>query len=142
MGRPVLALAMSAYAASFGLAAGSRGDYSLPGLACAYATLVGPLVDTTFFEEGAAIYIPFLISGWINVVFLATLAMRWWEGNGRPFKILRTITLLMIPFCWSVFYSEHAYPREGHVLWIVAMVFALFSDSSSSSGEVPAASTS
>jgi hypothetical protein len=53
--------------------------------------------------------------------------MRWWEGNRRPFKILRTITLLMIPFCWIVFRNEHLYPREGHVLWVVAMVVALFS---------------
>ena len=119
---------MWAYALSFGLAAGSRGGSSLPGLVCAYATFVGPLVDTGFFKERAAIYLPFLITGWINIVFLAALAMRWWEGNRRPFKILRTITLLMIPFCWSVFYHERAYPREGHVLWIGAMVVALFSD--------------
>jgi hypothetical protein len=46
--------------------------------------------------------------------------------------ILRTITLVMIPFCWIVFYDEHAYPREGHVLWIAGMVLALFSESPSS----------
>jgi hypothetical protein len=128
MNRSVLAPAMLAYALSFGLAAGSRGGASLPGYMCAYATLVGPLVDTRFFEGRAAVYMPFLISGWINIVFLASLAMRWWEGNRRPFKSLRTITLLMIPFSWIVFYNEHAYPREGHVLWIVAMVLALFSE--------------
>src|SRR5262245_2484916 len=142
MGQPVFALAMATYAASFGLAAGSRGGYSLPGLVCAYATLVGPLLDTAFFEARAAIYIPLLISGWINVVFLSAVAIRSRSGNGRTFRTLRTITLLMIPFCWSVFYHEHAYPREGHILWIAGMVFALFSDSLSSSGAVPAASTS
>jgi len=70
-GRRVLGWAMMAYAVSFALAAGSRGDYSLPGFMCAYATLVGPLVNTDFFEARAAIYMPFLISGWINIVFLA-----------------------------------------------------------------------
>jgi hypothetical protein len=118
---------MLAYAVSFALAAGSRGGASLPGYMCAYATLVGPLVNADFFELRAAIYLPFLISGWINIVFLAAVAMRWWEGNRRPFKSLRAITLLMIPFCWIVFYHEHAYPREGHVLWIASMVIALFS---------------
>ena len=68
--------------------------------------------------------------------------MRWWEGNRRPFKILRTITLLMIPFCRIVFHHERLVPREGHVLWIVAMVLALFSDSPSSSRGAPPASTS
>ena len=68
--------------------------------------------------------------------------MLWWEGNRRPFKILRTITLLMIPFCWVVFYDGRLFPREGHSLWVAGMVLALFSDGPSSSREVPAASTS
>ena len=118
---------MLAYATSFALAAGSRGGSSLPGFMCAYVTLVGPLVNTDFFEMRAAMYIPFLISGWINIVFLAAVAMRRRSGNGRAFRILRTMTLLMIPFCWIVFFHEHAYPREGHVLWIASMVVALFS---------------
>ena len=90
--------------------------------------LVGPVVNSSFFDEKARVYIPLLIIGWINIVFLAALAMRWWEGNRRPFKILRTITLLIIPFCWIVFYDSHLYPREGHVFWIAGMVVALFSD--------------
>jgi hypothetical protein len=131
-GRRVLGWAMMAYAVSFALAAGSRGGSSLPGFMCAYVTLMGPLVNTSFFEVRAAIYMPFLISGWINIVFLAAVAIRWRSGNGRAFRILRTIPLLMIPFCWIVFYHEHAYPREGHFLWIASMVLALFSDPSKS----------
>ena len=100
----------------------------MPGLACAYYSLVSPLVGLTSSSRDHMYYlVAWLISGWINIVFLAALAMRWWEGNRRPFKILRTITLLMIPFCWIVFHNEHLYPREGHVLWVVAMVVALFS---------------
>jgi hypothetical protein len=34
-------------------------------------------------------------------------------------------------FCWIVCYHEHAYPREGHVLWITSMLLALFSESTS-----------
>jgi len=142
--RPVFALAIFAYALSFGLVAVSgQGGASAAGLACAYYSLVSPLVavisssrDHTYFA------VAWLISGWINIVFLAALAMRWWEGNRRPFKILRTITLLMIPFCWVVFYDGRLFPREGHSLWVAGMVLALFSDGPSSSREVPAASTS
>jgi hypothetical protein len=128
--RPVLFLAMWAYVLSFGLVAVSgEGGVSVQGLACAYYSLVSPLVAVTSSSRDHMYDdVAWLISGWINIVFLAALAMRWWEGNRRPFKILRTITLLMIPFCWIVFYDAHLYPREGHILWIASMVFALFSD--------------
>lgn len=125
---------MLAYALSFALAAVSRAGPGIPGYQCAYYAFVTPLLmDSRSIEEKMIVYIALLISGWINIVFLAALAMRWWEGNRRPFKILRTFTLLMIPFCWIVFYDAHLYPREGHVLWIVGMVLALFSEGSSSS---------
>jgi hypothetical protein len=93
---------------------------------CAYVTFVGPLMDINFFVRTAH-NIPVLISGWINVAFLAAVAIGWRSGKGRAFRILRTTTLVMIPFCWIVFYHEHLYPREGHVLWIASMVVALFS---------------
>ena len=136
--RPVLAVAIFAYALSFGLvAASTKGGVSLPGFECAYYTLV---VIHRFPRDH--MNVAWLISGWINIVFLAALTMRWWDGNRPPFKILRTITLLMIPFCWIVFYDGRLFPREGHSLWVASMVLALFSDSPSSSREVPAASTS
>jgi hypothetical protein len=140
MAPPVLGWAMLAYAVSFGLFAVSRG-VPIPGYGCAYVTLVNTLVmDSRFFEGKTAEYIALLISGWINIAFLASLAIRWRSGNGRAFRILRTTTLLMIPFCWIVFYDEGLYPREGHVLWIVGMVLALFSESSSSSRSMTAGS--
>ena len=126
--RSVLAPAMLAYALSFGLVAVSGKSLAVPGYDCAYYTLVTPVVNSRFFEGKMLENIALLISGWINIAFLAALAMRWWEGNRRPFKILRTITLAMIPSCWIVLYDAHLYPREGHVLWIVAMVLALFSE--------------
>lgn len=119
-----------AYALSFGLAAVSRGGVSIPGYECAYVALVmlvNPVVNSRFFEVKAAVYVPLLMIGWINVAFLASLTIHWRSGNGRAFRVLRTTTLLMIPFCWIVFYNEGLYPREGHVLWIAGMVLALFS---------------
>jgi hypothetical protein len=83
-------------------------------------------VNINFFVRTAQ-NIPVLISGWINIAFLATVAIGWRSGNGRAFRILRTTTPVMIPFCWIVFYHERPYPREGHVLWIASMVVALLS---------------
>jgi len=123
-------VAMWAYALSFGLYAVTRGGAYLPGFECvslALMMLVNPIVNSNFFEPKPAVYIPIWMIGWINIAFLASLAMRWWEGDRRPFKILRIITLLLIPSSWIVLYHEHAYPREGHVLWVAAMVLALFS---------------
>jgi hypothetical protein len=123
----VFGWAMAAYALSFALAAVSRGGAAVPGYYCAFVTFVRPLVmDSRFFEGKTAEHIALLISGWINIAFLASLAIRWRSGNGRAFRVLRTTTLLMIPFCWIVFYDEGLCPREGHVLWIVGMVLALF----------------
>ena len=122
---------MLAYALSFGLAAVSTdyGSFSgIPGYVCAWMTLwPNVLVADRFQAKTAVMLIAFLISGSINIVFLVSMAIRWLEGT-LGFKILRVTTLLMIPFCWIVFYDAHLYPREGHVLWIVAMVLALFSE--------------
>jgi hypothetical protein len=119
--------AMLAYALSFGLVAVSSPGSSIPGFMCAYVTFVGPLVNTDFFAGRATNYLPFLISGCVNLAFLASIGIRWRNGNGRAFTILRTTTLLMIPFCWIVLYHGHLSPREGHLLWIASMVVALFS---------------
>ena len=135
--RPVLAPAMLAYALSFGLPAVSRDFASLgiPGYMCAWVTLWNTLVVADRFQGKTIVFIALLISGWINILFLVSMAIRWLEGN-LGFKILRIATLLMIPFCWIIFYDQRLVPREGHVLWIVGMVLALFSDSLSSSGGV------
>jgi hypothetical protein len=141
--RPVFPLAIFAYALSCGLTAASNKTLTVPGYYCAAGAFVAPFaMDSRFVELKTMADIAVLISGWINIAFLVSLTIRWRSGNGRAFRILRVITLLMVPFCWIVFYDENLFPREGHVLWIVAMVFALFSDSLSSSREVPAASTS
>ena len=120
--------AILAYTLSFALTAASNQTLAVPGYYCAYGAFLTPFaMDSRMFERKTMVSIAFLISGWINIAFLVSLVIRWRSGNGRAFRILRIATLLMIPFCWIVFYNEHLYPREGHVLWIVAMVLALFS---------------
>jgi hypothetical protein len=97
---------MLAYAVSFCLVAvSSAGGSFMFGFLCAFHRLVGPLMNARFFAGSAAEYVPFLITGWINIAFLATVAIRWRGGNQPAFKILRTTTLLMIPFCWIVLYN-------------------------------------
>ncbi len=132
----VFGAAILAYALSFALVAVStNAGGSVLGAGCAYMALVmlvNPVVNSRFFEGKAAEYIPLLIFPWINIAFLASLTIRWRSGNGLAFRTLRTTMLLMIPSCWMVFYNDSLYPREGHVLWIVGMVLALFSESSSS----------
>jgi hypothetical protein len=124
---------MLAYVLSFGLVAVSRESASVPGYMCAYATLVNTLVaGRRSFDGKTAVYIAMLMSGWINIAFLASMAIWRREGTRRAFKILRTITLLMIPACWIVSWDERLVPREGHFLWIAGMVVALFSDRLSS----------
>jgi hypothetical protein len=133
----VFRAAILAYVVSFALVAVStNGDGSILGVGCAYMALlmlVNPVVNSRFFEGKAAEYIPVLIFPWINIAFLASLTIRWRRGNGVAFRTLRTATLLMIPSCWMVFYNDGLFPREGHFLWVVGMVLALFSESSSSS---------
>jgi hypothetical protein len=122
---------MLVYAASCGfVAVSSPGGHSIPGFMCAYVAFMAPLWN--FFEGRAALantlaLISGLTTGWINIAFLASVWIRWRSENGRAFTILRTATLVMIPFSWIIIYKNHVYPREGHILWIASMVAALFS---------------
>ena len=127
LARTVFRSAMLAYGVSFGLVAVSSPGGSILGSMCAYVAFAAPL--GMFFEGrvAAADYLPGLISGWINIAFVASVWIRWRYGKGRAFRILRTTTLVMIPFSWIVMYDQQVYPREGHVLWIASMVVALFS---------------
>ena len=137
--RPVFPLAIFAYALSCGLTAASNKTLTVPGYYCAAGAFVAPFaMDSRFVELKTMADIAVLISGWINIAFLVSLTIRWRSGNGRAFRILRVITLLMVPFCWIVFYDESLFPREGHVLWIASMVLALFAEGSSSSPVITA----
>lgn len=68
-----------------------------------------------------------LVSGWINPVFVIAAFLDLTGQYKRTVAVLRTILLLMIPFCWVFFTSALMYPREGHFLWIAGMLMVLFS---------------
>lgn len=69
-----------------------------------------------------------LISGWINPLLFITIVLMLRSRFPRPCATLKIVILLMIPFCWIVFYHEKLYPREGHFLWVIGMLLMLFSD--------------
>jgi hypothetical protein len=69
------------------------------------------------------------ISGWINPVFLIAAGFALFGRFKRTAAILRAVVLLMLPFCWVVFYWAGLYPREGYFLWVLGIVITLFSRS-------------
>lgn len=76
---------------------------------------------------GPLAYISLLISGWINPLLLVVAFMDLAEIHQRLASILRKAILAMIPFAWLFsFYELRMYPREGHFLWIIGMLFTLY----------------
>jgi len=73
-------------------------------------------------------YVAFLISGWINPLFVIATILASSARRQLLARVLRSIVVVMIPFCWIVFYYDNLYPREGHFLWIAGMLLVLFAD--------------
>lgn len=121
------------YAVSFMLPAIGGAAVTAPsgwasGYNCAWFTLAMPLQGFTgYFRDRHFEYFSLLLSGLINPVFIIALAVGIQRRLARLFIALRTALLLMIPFCWIVYYKEASYPREGHFVWILGMLLALFS---------------
>jgi hypothetical protein len=69
--------AMAAYALSFALSAISKDGSGIPGYLCAWWTFSPTLLNRRFFEMLTLWTVAFAICGWINVAFLASLAIRW-----------------------------------------------------------------
>jgi hypothetical protein len=115
------------YAASFFLVAVSEGslfgDINARGAVCAWAMLIGPFSDAKALLHPSIFtlvnYFSGVISGLINPIFLVAVV--------RRSVVLRNVVLLMVPFCWIVFYHVRLYPREGYILWIIGMLLVLFS---------------
>jgi hypothetical protein len=124
-------IGLSLYAGSFLLVAVDAPD-PMFGWVCAYLALLIPLttpLSAPVFGGNAFLYLAMLVSGWINVIFLIALILRASHWHARMFVMLRASVLLMIPFCWPVFYYEGLrFPREAHLVWIVGMLLALFSE--------------
>jgi hypothetical protein len=119
--------ALLAYVGSFLLVAVSGPDTrgSFPGFYCAYVTLLVGFRSVA--AEGATLRaITYLMSGSVNIAFLAAMTIHLRTGKGWAFRILRAITLAMIPFSWYLLFQMHLYPREGHIVWIGGMLVALF----------------
>jgi hypothetical protein len=127
--RYILWIGLSLYVVSFFLVAiGSSLGITLRGYDCAETALFSPWRhrETTFFV-GRLDFLATLVNGWINPVFVVTMALSLFAGRKHLVAALRIVVLLMIPFCWIVFYKESLYPREGHFVWIIGMLLVLFS---------------
>ena len=122
------------YATSFFLIAVASADaYGDPlrGYHCAWFALGLPWGENLFghqglFEHRKLDYLAVLLSGWINPLFIMAALFAPRASSGRVSLILAMVPLAMIPFCWVVFYYHDFYPREGHVVWIAAMLLVLY----------------
>jgi len=139
-GRTVFWFGLFIYAASFCLVAlvllSPAGNRPLFGFACAFMAFSIPITETKLalinnvpFTFPPWVLLCILISGWTNLVFLATIVLDLLQLHPRAFTVMRAVVLSMIPFNWIIaFFIFHTYPREGHVLWIIGMLLVLFSE--------------
>ena len=133
--RTLLWIGVVIYALSFALVAVAErwpGHERMRGYWAAIVSIWVPLVYNPFraawiFRETKLSYVALLVSGWINPLFLVTLAFALSKRYRRMISLLRIILLLMFPFCWVAFLFANFYPREGYFLWLLGMVLTLFS---------------
>ena len=109
-------------------------DGRMRGYECAYRVAEVPLTSTPFSPNSddyapPLVYISILISALINPTFLGYVALAFLKPMLRTARVLKFALLLMIPFCWVVFYCLEVYPREGHIFWVIGMLLVLFSGS-------------
>ena len=126
----IWAVGVAVYILSFFVPAmgGTRESGGAPGYSCAWYAFVLPLRGFDgYFQSEHLEYFSLLVSGWINPVFIAAAVLALSRKLGRLFVVLRAALVVMIPFCWVVYYKEESYPREGHFLWILGMLLVLFS---------------
>jgi hypothetical protein len=119
------------YVAAFRLpAVFEPGSAPLRGYDCAVVTLIQVWTreNRALIHEEPLNYISLVISGWINPLFLISMILMPIRKAQKAVSIFRIIILLMIPFCWIVFYTLKVRPREGHFLWIFGMALALFAN--------------
>jgi uncharacterized membrane protein len=132
----LLAVGLCIYVASFFLSAVRDFGWfagEVPGYVCAEVVLIHPFSEDgrSLLHEKPLEHLALFGSGLINSLFLTTFFIHLFRGRARAFVVLRNLTILMIPLCWIVFLYEHLYPREGHVLWVLGMILAMFAMSDS-----------
>jgi len=119
------------YAVAFALPAISVPDsLPLPGYRCAlFVTVEQPWsTDNRGLLHSAPLrYIPLMLTGWINPLFLVTAMLVLLRRASRLASVLRIIVVLLIPLCWVVFHYENVRPREAFFLWIAGMLLVLLS---------------
>ena len=127
--RAIVWIGLAMYAVSFVLVAVGGPDW-MRGWTCAYLALSFPLsaLRDPALHPNLLFFLPLLVSGWINVLFLVALILRASRRQAWALALLRVIILLMIPGCWLVFLETLRPPREGHFVWIIGMLLVLFSD--------------
>jgi hypothetical protein len=106
------------------------GSSPLPGYRCAlYVTVMQPWThdNQTLIHTEPLRYIPLVLTGWINPLFLVATILILLRRAAKLASILRGILILLIPLCWIVFHYETVRPREGHFVWIIGMLLVLFS---------------
>jgi hypothetical protein len=103
-------------------------DKGIPGFLCAYVTVVLPWTSDgmRMLLHEPVDYFAYLLSGWINPVFLITFVLLLINPRNRVAGILRIVLIFMFAACWIVFYYEHLHPRAGYFIWTAAMLLAVF----------------
>jgi len=102
---------------------------SVRGFGCAYLALIYPWARSANPESDPSglKWFAYLISGWINPVFIITIVALYSKRARRLGWVLRIVLLGMSPFCWIVFREDLMDPAIGYFLWTGSMVLALFS---------------
>jgi hypothetical protein len=125
---------VSFFLVALGETSASPGTQPFFGFYCARFSFCYPWVearDVLFHNVpplfGPLAYASLLVSGWISPLFLLVVFLDLTDARPRLALILRMVILGMIPLAWFfAFYEIRAYPREGHFLWVLGMLFAMY----------------
>ena len=115
--RSLLVLGMGLYGVSFFLPAVRDEGRSVPGYLCAYVSLVVPWTKGDWARQPGT-EACLLLAGWVNLVFLAGLFLRW--KYAVPDVIWMAVGL--VSFCWVYFWLSKTIPMVGHVVWVLGIV--------------------
>ena len=100
-------------------------DSAVWSLFFAYADIKLRLLGNHGYTQNLLECFSLFVSSLINVFFLSFLsASRIWRQS-RRLQLFGFLILLMIPFCWIVFYYQNMYPREGHFAWVLGMLLVV-----------------
>lgn len=134
----VLLIALVVFAISFFLPAiwiSHVTPHTATGYWCAWVTFISPWTADGLkdLSTSPVKYFSILLSGWINPLFLLSVVLSRRESVRKLSRMLRTVTLIFMPICWIVFFTQGVYPFVGYLVWTICMIAALFSSSFSAS---------